>query len=127
MTQDDQGRGCAVKSASISSAVNRLPSEGKAPLWAGSTQSGGGADCGGRRCSGFAAVLTPVLSPDACERINLEHNAADPPGVIGVVITPARGQEAPKGLVPSFEEFFEASYASVASALVLLVGGRRSR
>jgi len=59
--------------------------------------------------------------------INLEHNAADPPGVIGVVITPARGQEAPKGLVPSFEEFFEASYASVASALVLLVGGRRSR
>src|SRR5213083_1149189 len=51
-----------------------------------------------------------------------EHNAADPPGVIGVVITPARGQEAPKGLVPSFEEFFEASYASVARALVLLVG-----
>jgi DNA-directed RNA polymerase specialized sigma24 family protein len=56
------------------------------------------------------------------QKINLEHNEADPPDVIGVVITPARGQEAPKGLVPSFEEFFEASYASVARALILLVG-----
>lgn len=61
-------------------------------------------------------------SRGACEEGSLKHNAAEPLGVIGVVITPAQGHQAPKGLAPSFEEFFEGSYPSVARALVLLVG-----